>query len=184
MRRVAIALVLTLLIACAVASAESDIDPDRPDLSSSARTVGRGVFQLETGFAYERTREAASPVTRRLAVEAMLRVGVTDGIELRLEGEPFVRLRGPEEDTSHGDVSLGVKARLWPAPDGTPWPTFGLLAFVKPPLAESPIGTGRTDAGLIALASLELPADFSLDVNAGGSPSGRRGRTAISRRPS
>jgi len=147
--------------------ARAEVEPDRPDTTNSVQTVPPGAAQLETGLEYARTRVAAEPVERRFAVQAALRAGLTDRLELRLEGEPLVRLRGVEDDTNHGDLTVGVKYRFLETAPGKWWPALGVNPFVKIPLADEPIGTERVDFGLLALAGLDLPWKLSLDVNAG-----------------
>src|SRR6185437_1163195 len=89
-RSLAAACVLALLPLGAWAADEPEpIAPDRAGASLSTSTVGRGAVQLETGLAYERERIAASPSDRRFTVEAGLRVGATERLELRAEGEPL-----------------------------------------------------------------------------------------------
>lgn len=145
----------------------SEVVTDRPDVADSTQTVPLGAFQLETGLEYTRTRIAASPSERRLAVQATLRAGLSDRLEVRLEGEPLVRVRGAEEDTDHGDLTLGFRYRFLDSPEGRWWPSLGVQPFAKFPIADAPIGSERPDFGLLALASLELPWHLSLDVNAG-----------------
>lgn len=149
-------------------SAESEVvGPDRPDRADNTQTVPFGAFQFEAGLEYARTPIAASPAERRLAVQALLRAGLSDRLEVRLEGEPLVRLRGAEEDTDHGDLTLGFRYRFLDAQQGRWWPALGVQPFVKFPIADAPIGSERPDFGLTALASLGLPWELSLDVNAG-----------------
>lgn len=158
---------LVLLAASVAAAADDDvIDPDRPDVSFSAKTVGAGRVQLETGMLLERTRMAAEPTERRLSAETTLRIGVADRVELRIDAEPIVRVRGAEDATDVGDFRLGAKWRLLDA-HGAGWPALALLPLVKLPTAPAPIGTGKPDYGLLLLASFELPAEFGLDANAG-----------------
>ena len=165
-----IVLALGLLLASgglAAARAESAVTPDRPGVTDSTHTVLLGAFQIEGGLEYARTNVAASPAERRLAVQAALRVGLADRLEVRLEGEPLVRLRGAEEDTGHGDLTLGLRYRFLDAPEGRWWPSLGAEPFVRLPIAHAPIGSERPDFGFLALASLDLPSQMSLDVNTG-----------------
>jgi outer membrane putative beta-barrel porin/alpha-amylase len=143
------------------------IAPDRAGASLSTSTVGRGVVQLETGQAYERERIAASPSDRRFTVEAGLRVGVTERLELRAEGEPLVVLRGAEDETNHGDFVLSARYRFLDVAEDSPWPSLAVFPFVKLPVTEPPIGSGKTDFGALLLASFSLPWQLSLDVDAG-----------------
>ena len=168
MMRLLLGCALVLLAAGAVAAADDDtIDPDRPDVSVSAKTVGAGLVQLETGVFAERTRLAGEPTERRLSVEALVRIGLARPLELRIEGEPIVRLRRADEATDVGDFKVGAKWRFLEPADGSGWPALALLPFVKLPTAPTPIGTGKTDYGVLLGASFELPADFALDVDAG-----------------
>ena len=168
MRSLVVACVLALLPVGAWAADEPEpIAPDRAGAATGASTVGRGAVQLEAGLAYERERIAGSPTERRFTVEAALRAGITERLELRVDGEPLVRLRGAEDDTSHGDFGLGVKYRFLDATDGSWVPSLAVLPFVKLPVAEEPIGSGKTDFGALLLASFALPGQVSLDVDAG-----------------
>jgi hypothetical protein len=179
LRALALAVVLILGAAGLPARAqESQVDPDRPDLTNSARTLPRGGVQLETGLEYSRTRRAEVDTERRFLVDALGRVGVSDRIELQLGWQPLVHLHGDADDAGVGDVTLATKYRFL---DGAaPWPTLGVRPFVKLPTADEPLGSGRADFGAVALASFDLPAGFGLDVNAGvaaigqGRPSGHR----------
>lgn len=150
-----------------LAESPSRVAPDRPDVTDSTETVPFGALQLEAGLEYARTSLAASPAERRLAVEALLRAGLTDRFEVRLAGEPLVRLQGALEETDHGDLTLGFKYRFLDSENGRWWPALGVESFVKFPIAEAPIGSERPDLGLLALASLGLPWQLSLDLNAG-----------------
>jgi hypothetical protein len=168
MTRLVLGCALVVLVASGAAAADGDaLDPDRPDLSFSAKTVGAGHVQLETGMLFERTRTAAEPTERRLSAETTLRIGVGDRFEVRVDGEPIVRLRGAEDATDVGDFRLGAKWRFLDAAQGAARPALALLPFVKLPTAPTPVGTGKPDYGLLLLASFELPADFALDANAG-----------------
>lgn len=166
--RVLLALALLLAFGgLASARAESEVAPDRPSVTDNTQTVPFGAFQIEGGLEYARTNVAASSAERRLAVQAALRVGLADRLEVRLEGEPLVRLRGAKEDTGHGDLTLGLRYRFLDAPEGRWWPSLGVQPFVKLPIAHAPIGSERPDFGFLGLASLNLPWQLSLDVNAG-----------------
>ena len=149
------------------AAEETAVAPDRPDISNSTQTVSPGAVQLETGVEYAWTRQADAPADRRLAWQGTLRIGLARQLELRLDGEPIVRLRGSDDDTGAGEFSLGLRYRFLDQADQSWWPSLGLEPFVKLPTAQQPIGSGRPNFGLLGLASWDLPRDFGLDVNAG-----------------
>ena len=143
------------------------ISPDRASASVSTSTVGRSVVQLETGVEYSYERIGGSPTQRQFSVQAAVRVGLTDRLELGVDGEPLVSLRGSDDVVNIGTLELDGKYRFF---DGRPdsWlPSLGLRPFLKLPVAREPIDSGKTDFGLLVLASFVLPAGFSLDANAG-----------------
>jgi Putative MetA-pathway of phenol degradation len=156
-----------LPLAAGAADEPEPIAPDRAGASTATSTVGSGAFQLEAGVAYERERIGGSPSARRFTVETGLRGGVTDRLELRVEGEPLVRLRGAEDETGHGDFTISAKYRFHDPAEGRWQPSLGVLPFVKLPVTEEPIGSGKTDLGALLLASFALPGGVSLDANAG-----------------
>jgi len=144
-----------------------DINPDRPDLTTSAELVPAGALQLETGLEYERARVGGGPAERRLGVQAVLRAGLRSALEVSLESEPLVWLRAEQEDLGSGDYALGLKYRLREAaPDGD-GVALALKPFVKLPTASAPIGSERPDFGALVLVGLGLPWGLGLDANAG-----------------
>jgi hypothetical protein len=152
-----------------------NVNPDRPGISATPHTVPRGVVHVETGVEYARERRAGQPDQRRASLVSTLRVGVADRLELRIEGEPLVALRGAENGTNVGDTALGVKWRLLDGADGTLEPTLALLPVVKLATAPDPIGTERWDFALLALASLTFDR-LTLELNAGLAAIGQRHR--------
>jgi len=162
------------LLACAwlvatLAWASEDVlltvEPDRPDISNSTHTVPVRALQVELGLEYARTHN--DPSERRLALQTTLRTGLSDRLEVRLDGTPLVRLREASDDLGLGDIAPGLKYRIFEPPHGQGWPSLGIQPFVKIPTARVPIGSGRLDAGLLALADQDLPGEMQLTVNAG-----------------
>jgi outer membrane putative beta-barrel porin/alpha-amylase len=167
MTRLALVVVLLLPLAAAAGESAEPISPDRAGASTSTDTVGRGAVQVESGLAYLHESVGGEPAERRFRVEAGLRAGVTERLELRLEGLPLVRLRGAEDETGLGEIFVLAKYRFVDAADEWWRPALGVLPFVKLPVSEEPLGSGKTDFGAILLASFALPGQVSLDLNAG-----------------
>jgi Putative MetA-pathway of phenol degradation len=143
-----------------------EVAPDRPSLTNSAQTVPVGALQIELGLEYAPSSLAASPPERRLAMQATLRAGLTDRLEVRLDSEPLVWLRQAQDHTGLGDVALGMKYRFFDPPEGGWWPSLGIEPTANLPVGNMPIGSGRTDFGVRLLASQDLPWQLSLDINA------------------
>jgi hypothetical protein len=73
---------LTLSAPHTTAVRAQELSPDRPSVSTSAKTIPRGLLQIEAG-ASTRTSVAESHPERRLDTEILLRVGLTDRLEFR-----------------------------------------------------------------------------------------------------
>jgi hypothetical protein len=170
----AIVAAVTLVGLWAAAAPAQDINPDRPDLTTSAEVVPAGALQIETGLEYARERVGGGPTERQLSVQGVLRLGLTPALEISIEGEPFLWLRAAADDRGSGDYTLGLKYRfLAPAPDGG-GPALALKPFVKLPTAREPLGSERPDFGALLLMSVALPWGLSLDANAGVAAIGQR----------
>jgi outer membrane putative beta-barrel porin/alpha-amylase len=154
--------------ASVVLAGEPDrIVTDRPSVSNSASTVPPGAFQIESGLEYSRARVGGAPDERRFSLDVTLRAGITEHVEVAVEGEPFVRLRGADDDTGNGDVALKGKYRFLDSREGRAWPALAVQPFVTLPVAHAPHGPDRPDFGLMGLATFDLPWQLGLDVNAG-----------------
>jgi hypothetical protein len=167
-----LAVVLLLVVPDALPALAAEIDPDRPELTDSAKLVPRGAVQLESGVAFSRERRAGLAAEKTFEAEADLRIGISRDVELNLGWSPLVRVRGPKDDTGIGDVTLGVRYRFVEGLEDE-LPHVAAKVFAKLPVADEPIGTGRPDFGLLLLASFELPQEFELEVNVGGAAIGQ-----------
>ena len=79
-------LVLVLVLAAAApARGDELISTDRPDFTNSSDVVGRGRWQIETSVGAERDSSSGQRV-RTVNTPTLLRYGVSDSFELRLDG--------------------------------------------------------------------------------------------------
>ena len=158
----------TLAFAPSVAAAADDLIPtDRPSLSSSTVTVPPGALQIESGVDYSRSRLSHGQDQEQVLIDVLMRTGITNRLEARLDINPLVWLKEADTNIGFGDLTLALKYRFLDSPEGSRWPALGVLPFVKLPTARSPIGSERLDFGCTALATFDLPWDLSLDVNVG-----------------
>jgi hypothetical protein len=154
--------------AAGAASAEfGRIQPDRPDVSNSTSTVAPGAVQIESGAGYSRTSIGGSPAEKQFTLDVTLRVGLTERLEARLEGEPLVTTTNQHDDTGIGNLTLDAKYRFLDGREDRWRPSLGVLPFVTFPVAHAPHGTNAPDFGLIGLVSFDLPLGLSLDTNLG-----------------
>lgn len=167
-RAVSLAMALLLAHAGPARAGEPEpISPDRASITSNATVVPPASLQIETGVEFQRGRAAGEPAAERFAVPALIRLGLSERLELRLGGEPVVRLRGPADDTGFGDLVLSLKGRFLDQAEAGWWPALGVQPFFKIPTAREPRGSERPDLGAVLIASKDLPWGFSIDANAG-----------------
>jgi len=152
------------------AGAESEserIQTDRPSVSTSASTVQPGAFQIESGATYSRTSVGGSAADKQFTLELTLRAGVTERLEVRLEGEPLVVTRNEHDDTTVGNLTLDAKYRFLDGREDSWRPSLGVLPFVTFLVSNASHATNVPAFGLIGLASFDFPLGLSLDANFG-----------------
>lgn len=156
---------LLALTVSAVHAQENDvIDTDRPGLVESANVVGKGRFQIEGGFQVE--RYSVDGGRQRLSTTPLLlRGGVSENLEFRLETAGRTELDANGETRGYSDLSIGVK---WHLQDGQGMkPSLaGILAADLPTGSADFRGDG-TRPSLRLIAAWELPQDFSLGIMPG-----------------
>ncbi len=118
------------LSASAVVHAEDSIATDRPDVVESSEVVGKGRFQIETSFAAEREAKN-SPRTRTYSTPTLLRIGVSENVELRMETDGLMRMStwdADEKTTKEGinDIAFGLKWHVNSPPRERKRPEHGL----------------------------------------------------------
>lgn len=155
----------------APAEADDNINPDRPDFVESSAVVGKGRVQIETSMAFERgSRDGVRE--RQTATPTLLRFGVSDTAELRVETDGWLHSwsRGPgagdgSDATGMADTALGIKWRLREGKDGAP--ALGLLVDAVLPSGARRLGDNGVQPSLRGVAEWDLPNDFSLGVMPG-----------------
>ncbi|MCD2516124.1 transporter [Massilia sp. G4R7] len=113
------------LAAClSCAHAQDEIESSRPNLAEPSNVVGKGVVQLETGLLLERDRGGAGR-ERTLSMPTMLRFGVSEQLELRIESDART-IRHTVEDgrrsteAGYADTALGFSWHALDAAGGLP----------------------------------------------------------------
>ena len=164
---------LALLLAGlgASAHAEDGIVTDRPDFVESSNVVGLNRFQVETSIAIDRSR-SASYRESSVSTPTLLRYGISDTLELRLESDGRIktRTRGPaagerSSDSGTADASFGVK---WHALDAVgSSPSLGVLLHVDAPSGSRFLRGEKYRPSLRVVAEWELPNDMSLGLMPG-----------------
>lgn len=167
MRRGAAALI-ALAAATPAAAQQREFCPERPGLETQACTVDRGRVTVESSLV-DWTRDTGSDgVTDTILVaDTLVRVGVTDRLELRAGWQPFGHERtrdagGIDQRNRVGDATVGLKASLL-NPDGQGL-SIAILPSVTLPVGRQPIGTGRAEPSLLLPVSYDLSDAVEIGV--------------------
>jgi hypothetical protein len=151
--------------------AAGPIDTDGPDFVESSEVVGNARFQYEAELTQERDRRIPSSRTTT-ATPTLLKYGITDTIELRVQTEGYIRVAesGGASDsprTGLGDTALGLKWHSQDRDASTGKPAIAwILHFDTPSGTDGFEGQGIRPS-LRSVMTWDLPHDFSLGVMPG-----------------
>ena len=162
------------------ASSPPAICTDRPSKATSACTVPKGSFQLETDlinwtkFDFEGTRTDTV-----LYTSPTLKYGLTDSTDIQASITPYETVRtrdssGVSKISGVGDLYLRIKRRLTRSDAKA---QFAVIPYIKIPTAKTGLGNRKVEGGLIGTGVFTLPVGFSLtftpNCDKGLSPSGK-----------
>ena len=149
---------------------------DRPDFTESASAVGRGVLQIEFGYAFGGDWSGGNSVQTHTLGELLLRAGVVaDRLELRVAASPVTRVDSEgsgASDTGIEDLHLGAKLEL--TRQAGRLPALALLPQMTLPTGSTLFSGGRALPGVNLVYSWDVPGGLSLAGEHAGQP-GRRG---------
>jgi len=160
-----------LSLPAAHADDDDSINPDRPNVANSSQVVGNRRVQLETGVQWDRQRDADAHV-RTLTTPTLLRIGVSDALELRVEtdGRAIEHASDPATgahtvSAGWADLSAGLK---WHVADQEGMrPAIGLIAEAALPTGSAALrGSGFRPTVEIPV-EWDLGHDWSLGVMPG-----------------
>ncbi len=167
------ALASGLLSAAARAADAEPIVTDRPDFVESSAVVGKGRLQLETSVAVERNRDAGTR-ERTTSTPTLLRFGVSDTVELRVETDGRLRYRvdgrnqgGEAHERLRGaaDTAVGLK---WHALDENgALPAVGVLLHADVDSGSTAFRGDGVRPSLRVAAEWELPGDVGVGIMPG-----------------
>jgi hypothetical protein len=163
--------ILTAAIAlCAAgAQAQDKIESDRPDFVESSKVVGKGRFQFEAGLLYERERDAGTR-ERTLSTPTLLRFGIAETLELRVETDGRMNRHSTEEGrrtsaAGYGDTALGLSWHVLDGGEGRP--SVAVLASAEFDSGSRAFRGDGVRPALRVAGEWELPNEMTLGVMPG-----------------
>ncbi|HEX7978856.1 MAG TPA: transporter [Gemmatimonadaceae bacterium] len=147
------------------------IDADRPGIADGSHLIGAGQIQLETGYAQERHRDGDVP-SRLSIAPTLLRIGLSQWVEARLEGNTFTHERVSPPDgsatTSNGfsPLFLGAKIALYDPKQSGPL-QVSTIVRIAPPSGTDDFKSDRTTADVRLVANWQFTPTLSLNPNVG-----------------
>lgn len=183
MRRLMTGVCLLVLALPTFATAQTldsnELITDRPDFTESSEVVGRGMVQLESGFALEGDESNRAITTPTI----LARIGLTNRMELRVSGDGFMRTWDTARTgaiSGHSDFELGAKVKLLAFSNFA----AAVIPMVSIPTNDPEYSTRGYDPMVKATWATTLPRDFDLSGNVNwASPSdvlGHFTQTAVS----
>jgi len=149
-----------------------DLVTDRPDQTESSVVVPPGYFQLEMGWTHSENDDDGEDFESDTLPEALLRIGISPGWELRLgapvhnwEDIDFDDGSPSSDEEGWGDMDVGVKKYLW-AECGM-CPEAAILAHLSIPTGEGGFSSERADPSFRLSLSHTLSDRLSVGYNLG-----------------
>ena len=144
---------------------------DRPDLVETSEVVGKGRVQVETGFLIERER-SADEHGRTYTMPTLLRVGLNDTVELRIESEGRTVQHSTGKATGghstvagFADTSVGFSWHVLDAQGMRP--SMAVLADAELPTGSKRVRGESVRPSLRVVGEWELPGELQLGVMPG-----------------
>jgi hypothetical protein len=149
-----------LIWASTAAADEQPICADRPGKATSACTVPKGHWQVETGFAdWTLQKSGGERDTSLVLGETTVKYGLTPAADIEVDVTPWQRAAsrasGVHQSASgFGDVNLVYKQRL--SASDAPLQVIA-MPFVKLPTANHALGNGKWEGGLLVPIGFPIP---------------------------
>ncbi len=158
------------LAAMAQESSPPEFETDRPDRTEASSVVPKGYYQLETGFRYQKDRKNGIEQKEWMYPQALLRIGVFEKAELRLEGT-YRR-----QDYRHADLlfqqhkglsNLRVGTKIKLAEENGVLPETSVLGMLEMPLGHDQFEPEKVAPQIRLLFTNKLTQNLKLQYNVG-----------------
>ncbi len=144
------------------------IGTDRPGFWCGPYVVGTGVFQIETGAAFDWSRQGDRR-SSGLGTPLVMRYGVSDRVEMRLKTSGLVIAResgaGVPRSSTQGIAAPTVEAK-WQLSESD-GPTMAVLVSTALPIGSPALRPGELQPAALISADLPVSGSASVALNAG-----------------
>lgn len=160
-----------LLTSRALAQDNVYINPDRPGIADGSKVIGARRFQTELGLQKE-FRGSGSASEQSLFAPTLLRLGVDDKWEVRIESNTFTLRRisdpdnGANPNRGFAPLSLGMKYQFLGLDDETQ-PSLGAIVRVFPVSGSRDFRSQHTTGDVRLAADWDISLQWSLNPNVG-----------------
>jgi len=161
-----LAVLAALLLVPTGAQAQDVISSDRPGIGNGPDVVTPGTFQAELGYGFNREDSGNSERTLHDVGQLLLRLGVTDAVELRGGVGSLGFVSNGSSDSGYQGLNLGAKARFFQSETAT----VGALATTSLQSTQSGTFDGMDDRArqdLTLVGNFALGTRLSLTTNVG-----------------
>ena len=140
------------LIALAAHAQETDlINPDRPGLADGSATVRRGSWQIELGLQRDELDDDSV-----LSTPLLLRFGVRDNLELRVETDGYL---SGDDASGFAPIGVGFKYRFAE--------NYGVIVGISPPSGTSEFESEETSGDVRLAADYAYGEKWAFNPNIG-----------------
>ena len=148
--------IVTLLLCMGVAHADDDlIDADRPGIADGSHSVKKDRFQIEFGFNRNGTNEGPD-----VSYPLLLRYGITDAFELRVESGTFEHTRN---ESGFNAVSVGFKDHFYERDNVS----LGVIGRWFIPSGSGDFATHKGEADLRLAGDIQFGERWAINPNVG-----------------
>lgn len=145
-----------------------EINPDRPGIADGSTVIGAKSFQIESGIQVEFRREVNRE--RTLFIPTLLRIGISNHFEGRIEGNTFTRKSDSDPTGMSNSVSglaplsFGLKYQIQDS-NGVSHPSVGAIIRVFPAWGTSDFRTHHVTGDLRLAADWDFAPRLKLSLN-------------------
>lgn len=142
---------------------EERIETERHDFTQSATTVGRHVFQIESGYTYLYKDNGHEIESAHEFPETLLRFGLSEDIEVRLRwSHVWAFIKEDDDRIGAEDLRFGLKLQMTRERCGSRLPTSAIEIRGSAPTASETYSTGNAQFSLDYIYQWELAERVSL----------------------